>query len=173
MRLKFTFTGYRQSRGVASDIKPRGEKENELGSLFMSRFMIVLTAFVVSGCAMTPEQANRRTSFELCEILVRGPDQNRDAARKTLSDRYYNCRDDIPAITAKIQAEAAASAAFFQGLIGAAAVINASQPQPVLQPYPQTIVIEQPYQPPPLIYRSPPQPQATTPNICAIGSICR
>ena len=139
----------------------------------MNRWIIVVLTSFIAGCAMTPEQASQKTSFELCEILVRGHGPNLDIARNSLANRNYDCRNDIPVIAAKIQAEAAASAAFVQGLLGASAVINASQPRPVQQPYPQTIIIQQPYQPPPLVFPRLPQPRVGTPNVCAIGSICR
>lgn len=121
----------------------------------MSRYAIIVAALVLAGCAMTPEQASKRSSYALCEILVMGPTFDQEIAAKILAARSYDCRQDLPLITAKAQARAAANAALLQGLLGASAIINASQPQAVQQPYPQTIIIEQGYQPPPVNIRPP------------------
>lgn len=88
---------------------------------------VATSALALVGCAITPEQASRRSSFELCEMVYRGggTDTHRYNLQRELSNRRYDCRGDYPAIAAKIQAESA----LFLGLMGAAAALQPPPPR--------------------------------------------
>lgn len=94
----------------------------------MNKISVVFSTLLLTGCAITPEEASRRTSFELCEMTYRsgGTDTHRYNVQRELENRRYDCRGDYPAIAAKVQAEAA----LLQGLLGAAAVANTPRPAP-------------------------------------------
>lgn len=127
----------------------------------MRKLLALTLLTLMAGCAFTPEKARNSTSFALCEMTVRGQGSAQDMAniQQELEARGYDCRGDYPAIAAKLQAQAAANAALFQGLIGASALMNAAQPQPYY-PSQQPIVIEQQAPLPPVNIRPLPYPQA-------------
>jgi hypothetical protein len=94
-----------------------------------------LAILTLTGCAITPDQAQKMTSYDLCTVIYdhRSNAQSRPIANDELRSRGYDCTRDRDAILTSIQMQLQAGAAL--GALGAQ-LLQQSQPQ-------QPIMIQQ------------------------------
>lgn len=97
------------------------------------KYLYVISLLILSGCAITPDKATQLTPIDLCERYYFGNSSSPSAQviYREVSRRGTNYCDQFrDVVLAREKARRAQDAAVLGALLGASAILNATQPAP-------------------------------------------